>query len=94
MNALAITCAVLAAASAIMFMAWRNAARERKQARAKCAELEGTLHSALTRLSQAEQAAKIAAENRREADAKIGELHDGDAGGNALDVLSKRDGVR
>lgn len=89
MKVLLIALAVLLAACAALFMAWRNAARERKWLRGQCAELEGTLHSVLTRLSQAEQAAKIAAENRKESDEKIDELHNGDACGNALDVLSK-----
>lgn len=90
MKVLLIAAAVLLAACAALFMAWRNAARERKQLRGRCAELEGTLHSVLTRLTQAEQAMKIAAENRKESDEKIDKLHNGDACGNALDVLSER----
>lgn len=80
---------VLLAALVVTFMAWRNAARQRSDLRAKCAELAQTLRQVLERLSDMEQAVKLAADNRREADAKIEELHAGDAGGNALDVLSK-----
>lgn len=80
---------VLLAALVLAFMAWRNAARQRENLRANCAELAQTLRQVLERLSDMEQAVKLAADNRREADAKIDDLRTGDAGGNALDVLSK-----
>ena len=89
MTWLVIAVALLALVAVLCFLAWRNAARGRQVALARCAELTGTLNQVLTRLTEIEQAAKIAADNRREADAKDEELHAGDAGGNALDVLSK-----
>lgn len=89
MTWLLVALAVVALLCVLCFMAWRNAARGRQAALARCAELTGTLNQVLTRLTEIERAAKIAADNRREADAKVEELHAGDAGGNALDVLSK-----
>ncbi len=89
-RALIVCVIALAAACAVILLAWKKAARDRAALRKRCAEMEGTLHSVLTRLSQVEKAAKIAADNRREADAKIDALHSGDGVGNALDVLSKQ----
>lgn len=90
MTAAVIASAVLLAACALMFAAWRGADKDRKAAQARCAELEKSLYAAQARLDDAEQAAKIAAENRRTADEKIDALHSGDACGNAIDVLSER----
>ncbi len=89
MTWMVVAVAVLAVLCVLCFMAWRNAARQRENIRANCAELARTLKQVLVRLDQERQAAKLAAENRKEADAKIDDLHGGDAGGNALDVLSK-----
>ncbi|MBD5437729.1 MAG: hypothetical protein HDR37_04030 [Treponema sp.] len=89
MTWLLVALAVLALLCALCFMAWRNAARERRAALARCSELTSTLNQVLKRLSDVQSAAKIVADNRREADEKVEELHAGDAGGNALDVLSK-----
>lgn len=41
-------------------------------------------------LSRCRNAQEIVSENRRQADAKVDELHSGDALGNALDELRKR----
>lgn len=89
MTWLVVALAVIALLCALCFMAWRNAARGRTAALARCAELTSTLNTVLTRLSDLEKTAKIVAENRRKADSKVDELHAGDDGGNALDVLSK-----
>lgn len=89
MKVLLIALAVLFFLCVMFFMAWRYANKERARLSKQCKSLRQTLHSVLTRLTQAEQAMKIAAENRKESDEKIDELHNGDACGNALDVLSK-----
>lgn len=82
--------AVLFAGVLLLFFFWRSEKTKRKETQGKLESTNRELARAIMEQAKLESTVHILRENRKEADEKINNLHDGDALGNALDELRKR----
>ena len=85
-----IAVSVLAALSALFLFLWRMAEARLKMARNSLETVNKELDKAMAELAKLEASLKVLAGNRKVADEKIGNLHDGDTLGNAIDILLDR----
>lgn len=82
--------AVLFVGILLIFFLWRSEKTKRKETQGKLESTNRELAKAIVEQAKLESTVHILRENRKEADEKINNLHDGDALGNALDELHKR----
>lgn len=85
-----IAVSVLAALSALFLFLWRITESRLKLARSSLETVNKELDKALSELAKLEASLKVLVGNRKVADEKIGNLHDGDTLGNAIDILLDR----
>ena len=81
--------AVLFAGILLLFFLWRSEKIKRKETQGKLESANKELARAIAEQAKLESTIQIMKKNRKEADEKINNLHDGDALGNALDGLHK-----
>ena len=74
----------------LLFFLWRSEKTKRKEIQGKLESTNKELARAIAEQAKLESTIQIMKKNRKEADEKINNLHDGDALGNALDGLHKR----
>lgn len=74
----------------VLFLLWRAAANKQKRTKATLDKTVKQLHEAIEQQARLESTIDILKANRKEADEKIDDLHNGDAVSNALDELHKR----
>jgi len=82
--------AVLCAVIMTFFFLWRSEKTKRKETQGKLESTNKELARAIAEQAKLESTIQILKKNRRKADEKINNLHDGDAVNNALDELRKR----
>lgn len=82
--------AVLFVGILLLFFLWRSEKIKRKETQGKLESTNKELARAIAEQAKLESTIQIMKKNRKEADEKINNLHDGDALGNALDGLHKR----
>ena len=85
-----IAVSVLAALSALFFFLWRMTEARLKLARNSLETVNKELDKAMAELAKLEASLKVLVGNRKVADEKIGNLHDGDSLGNAINILLDR----
>lgn len=85
-----IAVSVLAALSALFLFLWRMTEARLKMARNSLETVNKELDKALSELAKLEASLKVLVGNRKVADEKIDNLHDGDTLGNAIDILLDR----
>lgn len=85
-----IAVSVLAALSALFLFLWRITESRLKLARNSLETVNKELDKALSELAKLEASLKVLVGNRKVADEKIDNLHDGDTLGNAIDILLDR----
>ena len=73
----------------LLFFLWRSEKTKRKEIQGKLESTNKELARAIAEQAKLESTIQILRKNRREADEKINNLHDGDALGNALNGLHK-----
>lgn len=81
--------AVLFVGILLLFFLWRSEKTKRKEAQGKLESTNRELAKAIAEQAKLESTIQILRKNRKEADEKINNLHDGDALGNALNGLHK-----
>jgi len=74
----------------LLFFLWRFEKMKRKETQGKLESTDKELARAIAEQAKLESTVHILRKNRRKADEKINNLHDGDAVNNALDELHKR----
>jgi len=82
--------AVLFVGILLLFFLWRSEKTKRKETQSKLESTNKELARAIAEQAKLESTIQILKKNRKEADEKINNLHDGDALGNALNGLHKR----
>lgn len=82
--------AVLFVGILLLFFLWRSEKIKRKETQGKLESTNKELARAIAEQAKLESTIQIMKKNRKEADEKINNLHDGDALGNALNGLHKR----
>ena len=73
----------------LLFFLWRSEKTKRKEIQGKLESTNKELARAIAEQAKLESTIQILRKNRKEADEKINNLHDGDALGNALNGLHK-----
>lgn len=81
--------AVLFVGILLLFFLWRSEKIKRKETQGKLESTNRELARAIAEQAKLESTIQILRKNRKEADEKINNLHDGDALGNALNGLHK-----
>lgn len=81
--------AVLFVGILLLFFLWRSEKTKRKETQVKLESTNKELARAIAEQARLESTIQILRKNRKEADEKINNLHDGDALGNALNGLHK-----
>ena len=81
--------AVLFVGILLLFFLWRSAKTKQKETQEKLNNTNKELAKAIAEQAKLESTIQILRKNRKEADEKINNLHDGDALANALDGLHK-----
>ena len=81
--------AVLFIGILLLFFLWRSEKTKRKEIKGKLESTNKELARAIAEQAKLESTIQILRKNRKEADEKINNLHDGDALGNALNGLHK-----
>ena len=81
--------AVLFVGILLLFFLWRSEKTKRKETQVKLESTNKKLARAIAEQARLESTIQILRKNRKEADEKINNLHDGDALGNALNGLHK-----
>lgn len=81
--------AVLFVGILLIFFLWRSEKTKRKETQGKLNSANKELAKAIAEQAKLESTILILRKNRKEADEKIEELHNGDALANALDGLHK-----
>ena len=81
--------AVLFVGILLLFFLWRSEKTKRKETQSKLESTNKELARAIAEQAKLESTIQILRKNRKEADEKINNLHDGDALGNALNGLHK-----
>lgn len=81
--------AVLFVGILLLFFLWRSEKTKRKETQRKLESTNKELARAIAEQAKLESTIQILRKNRKEADEKINNLHDGDALGNALNGLHK-----
>ncbi len=81
--------AVLFVGILLLFFLWRSEKIKRKETQGKLESTNKELARAIAEQAKLESTIQILRKNRKEADEKINNLHDGDALGNALNGLHK-----
>lgn len=81
--------AVLFVGILLLFFLWRSEKTKRKETQGKLKSTNKELARAIAEQAKLESTIQILKKNRKEADEKINNLHDGDALGNALNGLHK-----
>ena len=81
--------AVLFVGILLLFFLWRSEKIKRKETQGKLESTNKELAWAIAEQAKLESTIQILRKNRKEADEKINNLHDGDALGNALNGLHK-----
>ena len=82
--------AVLCTVIMTFFFLWRSEKTKRKETQIKLETTNKELARAIVEQAKLESTVQILRKNRKEADEKINNLHDGDAINNALSGLHKR----
>ncbi len=85
-----IAISVLAAGTLVLLFLWRMTEARLKMARNSLETVSKELDKAMAELAKLEASLKVLVGNRKVADEKICNLHDGDALGNAIDILLDR----
>lgn len=85
-----IVCGILILCVVIFFFLWRLSANQNKQKEEIIYKLSKQICDVNKANAQLEQTINILKKNRRKADEKIDNLHNGDSVDNAIDELSKR----
>lgn len=73
----------------LLFFLWRSEKTKQKETQGKLESTNKELARAIAEQAKLESTIQILRKNRKEADEKINNLHDGDALGNALNGLHK-----
>ena len=81
--------AVLFVGILLLFFLWRSEKIKRKETQGKLESTNKELARVIAEQAKLESTIQILRKNRKEADEKINNLHDGDALGNALNGLHK-----
>ena len=81
--------AVLFVGILLLFFLWRSEKIKRKETQGKLESTNKELARSIAEQAKLESTIQIMKKNRKEADEKINNLHDGDALGNALNGLHK-----
>ena len=81
--------AVLFVGILLLFFLWRSEKTKRKETQSKLESTNKELARAIAEQAKLESTIQILKKNRKEADEKINNLHNGDALGNALNGLHK-----
>lgn len=81
--------AVLFVVVLLLFFLWQSEKTKRKETQGKLESTNKELARAIAEQAKLESTIQILRKNRKEADEKINNLHDGDALGNALNGLHK-----
>ena len=81
--------AVLFVGILLLFFLWRIEKTKRKETQGKLESTNKELARAIAEQAKLESTIQILRKNRKEADEKINNLHNGDTLGNALDGLHK-----
>ena len=85
-----IAISVLATGTLVFLFLWRMTEARLKMARNSLETVNKELDKAMAELAKLEASLKVLVGNRKVADEKIGNLHDGDTLGNAIDILLDR----
>lgn len=85
-----IAISVLASGTLVFLFLWRMTEARLKVARNSLETVNKELDKAMAELAKLEASLKVLVGNRKVADEKIGNLHDGDTLGNAIDILLDR----
>lgn len=85
-----IAISVLASGTLVFLFLWRMTEARLKLARNSLETVNKELDKAMAELAKLEASLKVLVGNRKVADEKIGNLHDGDTLGNAIDILLDR----
>lgn len=85
-----IAISVLATGILVFLFLWRMTEARLKMARNSLETVNKELDKAMAELAKLEASLKVLVGNRKVADEKIGNLHDGDTLGNAIDILLDR----
>ena len=85
-----IAISVFATGTLVFLFLWRMTEARLKMARNSLETVNKELDKAMAELAKLEASLKVLAGNRKVADEKIGNLHDGDTLGNAIDILLDR----
>ena len=87
-----IAISVFATGTLVFLFLWRMTEARLKMARNSLETVNKELDKAMAELAKLEASLKVLVGNRKVADEKIGNLHDGDTLGNAIDILLDRQG--
>lgn len=74
----------------LLFFLWRSAKTKQKETEAKLNSANRELAKAIAEQAKLESTIQILKKNRKEADEKINNLHNGDSVDNAINILRKR----
>lgn len=85
-----IAISVLATGTLVFLFLWRMTEARLKVARNSLETVNKELDKAMAELAKLEASLKVLVGNRKVSDEKIGNLRDGDALGNAIDILLDR----
>lgn len=89
-NFFLILTAVLCVVSLLLFFLWRFAKTKQKEVQGKLDRTNKELSKAIAEQARLESTIQILKKNRKEADEKINNLHNGNTTNNALNELHKR----
>lgn len=89
-NFFLILTAVLCVVSLLLFFLWRSAKTKQKEVQGKLDRTNKELSKAIAEQARLESTIQILKKNRKEADEKINNLHNGNTTNNALNELHKR----
>lgn len=85
-----IAISVFATGTLVFLFLWRMTEARLKMARNSLETVNKELDKAMAELAKLEASLKVLVGNRKVANEKIGNLHDGDTLGNAIDILLDR----
>ena len=74
----------------LLFFLWRSAKPKQKETEANLNSANRELAKAIAEQAKLESTIQILKKNRKEADEKINNLHNGDSVDNAINILRKR----
>lgn len=89
-NFFLILTAVLCVVSLLLFFLWRSVKTKQKEVQGKLDRTNKELSKAIAEQARLESTIQILKKNRKEADEKINNLHNGNTTNNALNELHKR----